>query len=193
MGERRDAHTVIVPRRPFFGEVLSDPQLILGNLLVSDECYHGAATRVDGVMEGRPRLTRSRLADVGEVLEQAATSAARYRQGPSLLVLPELSLPRAWFREVARHVTTFGGFGLIAGLEYLHSGSQPWVLNQVYAVMPGPFLSAAVWPWTKRHPAREEGVALGKRGVAFPPSASSDVSRARGGHQSVRECFGSHL
>ena len=116
VGERRDEHTVIVPKNSLFDEKkIGDPQLILGNLPVSDQCYHGAATRVNGSTEGRPRLTLDRLADVNEVLEQAARRAARYRPGQSLLVLPELSLPRAWFRGVATHVTTLGGFGLITG------------------------------------------------------------------------------
>ena len=178
VGERRDEHTVIVPKRSFLDEVdLGDPQLILGNLPVADQYYYGAATRVNGFPEGQPRLTLDRLADINEVLEQTARRAARYRQGPSLLVLPELSLPRAWFRDVATHVTTLGGFGLIAGLEYLHDANQPWVLNQVYAVLPGPLLSAAVWPWTKRHPAREEGATLGRRGLSFPRIATDDARR----------------
>ena len=177
VGERRDEHTVIVPKRSFLDEAgLGDPQLMLGNLPVSEACYHAAATRVSGSPVGRPLLTVHRLNDVREVLEQAARKAARYTEGPSLLVLPELSLPRTWFREVAKYVTKLGGYGLIVGLEYLHDVNEPWVLNQVYAVLPGPLLSAAVWPWTKRHAAREEAAALGEHGVVLRPNSPSPES-----------------
>ena len=96
-----------------------------------------------------------------------------------MLVLPELSLPRRWFRNVSNHVVRLGRFGLVAGLEYLHDPRHPHVSNQVFAVLPGPFSSAAAWPWTKRLPAREEGLQLGKLKptVSFPPAPSSSVPR----------------
>ncbi len=114
-----------------------------------------------------PILTARRLRGVREVLARAAERARAHRGGESLLVLPELSLPRAWFREVATYVTRHGGFGLIVGLEYLHDRTSPTVVNQAYAVIPGPFRSAATWPWSKGHPARDEEAELRRRGLSY--------------------------
>ena len=178
VGERTDAHTVSIPSTLFRREgAQGDPQLMLGNLGVSEECYEGAATRRNGSIYGRPLLTLNRLADLNEVLSIAAGRARRYTVGDSLLVLPELSLPRMWFRAVATHVTRFGQFGLVAGLEYLHDNGNPWVLNQAYAVIPGPYLSAAVWPWRKHYAARDEARELNKRGVSFRPVSAGEMQR----------------
>lgn len=67
----------------------------------------------------------------------------------------------------------------MTGLEYLHDPKHPQVSNQVFAVLPGPFSSAAAWPWTKRLPAREEGQQLAKLkpAVSFPPAPPSSVAR----------------
>jgi hypothetical protein len=80
---------------------------------------------------------------------------------------------------VSNHVVRLGRFGLVAGLEYLHDPKHPHVSNQVLAVLPGPFSSAATWPWTKRLSAREEGVELGnlKPALSFPPPPSSGLPR----------------
>ena len=91
-----------------------------------------------------------------------ATYVAKPRRGvgqagsPTLLVLPELSVPRRWFRAVASHIVRHGGFGAVMGLEYLHDLSGPFVLNQAFAVLPGAFGAVATWPWTKRWPADGE-------------------------------------
>lgn len=151
-----------------------EPRIILGNLVVEDAAWHAAATRVNGSPFGDPLLTKRRLQGLSDILEKAA----RISRGETLevLVLPELALPRKWFRTVANHVVRASQYGLVAGLEYIHHPTQPYVANQVFAVLPGPFMSVATWPWTKRLPAREEGRLLSrlKTPVSFrPPSASA--------------------
>ena len=170
VGSVLDDRTVKIPptSRPE-GGATGDPQLILGNLVCSSDYYDGAANRRNGSLTGRPVLNARRLRGVAETLARATERAREHQDGESLVILPELALPRAWFREVATYVTRHGGFGLIVGLEYLHDRSSPIVLNQAYAVIPGPFRSAATWPWTKGHPAREEEVELRRRGLSYRP------------------------
>ena len=120
-----------------------DPQLLLGNLVVPEECFEGATTPRAGSTTGCPVMSIARLEAVNKVLAEARARARAYRSGDSVLVLPELGVPRAWFREVASYVTRYGDFGLIAGLEYLHDAASRTVLNQVYAVIPGPYGSTA--------------------------------------------------
>ena len=55
------------------------------------------------------------------------------------------------------------------GLEYLHDPHHPHVLNQAFAVLPGPFGAVATWPWTKRWPADIEGKGLAALGLSFRP------------------------
>lgn len=156
---------------------LLDPRIILGNLSVANDAWEAAATRTAQAPYNVPVLTLGRLQGVAIVLEKA-TRVAR-RRVSAVLVLPELSLPRRWFRTVSNHVVRLGRFGLVTGLEYLHDPKRPYVSNQVFAVLPGPFSSAATWPWTKRLPAREEGLQLAKLkpAVSFPPAPSSSVPR----------------
>lgn len=154
-----------------------DPRIILGNLAVTPDAWAAAATRVPHAPYNAPLLTLGRLHGVARVIEKAAR-VARGRVS-AVLVLPELSLPRRWFRTVSNHVVRLGRFGLVAGLEYLHDPRHPQVSNQVFAVIPGPFSSAATWPWTKRLSAREEELQLAKLkpAVSFPPARSSSVRR----------------
>ena len=154
-----------------------DPRIILGNLSVSNGAWSAAATRTAHAPYNAPLLTLGRLEGVARVIEKA-TRVARGRVS-AVLVLPELSLPRRWFRTVSNHVVRLGRFGLVTGLEYLHDPKHPHVSNQVFAVLPGPFLSAAAWPWTKRLPAREEGGELAKLkpAVSFPPAPPSSMPR----------------
>lgn len=151
----------------------ADPRVILGNLPVSDEAWRAAAMRTGYSPFNKPLLTRLRLLGVATVLEKASR-VARGRS-PAVLVLPELSLPRRWFRAVSNHVVRLGRYGLVAGLEYLHDPRNLHVHNQVFAVLPGPFASAATWPWTKRLPAREEELQLAnlRPAMSFAPASSS--------------------
>jgi hypothetical protein len=154
-----------------------EPRIILGNLSVSNDEWTAAATRTAQAPFNAPILTLSRLRGVASVLEKA-TRVAPGRVS-AVLVLPELSLPRRWFRTVSNHVVQLGRFGLVAGLEYLHDPKQFHVSNQVFAVLPGPYSSAATWLWTKRLPAREEGLQLAKLrpAVSFPPAPPSNLPR----------------
>ena len=179
VGSVLDDQTVrIPPTPPLEGSTGGDPQLILGNLVCSSDYYDGAASRRNGSQVGIPILTTRRLRGVNEVLARATERAREHREGESLLILPELSLPRAWFREVATYVTQHGGFGLVVGLEYLHDRTSPTVVNQAYAVIPGPYRSTATWPWTKGYPAREEEAELQRRGLSYR-SHDAEAQRRR--------------
>ena len=159
---------------PRLGSALNlNPRIILGNLTVSEKAWEAAAIRTGHAPYNAPMLTLDRLQGVATILDRA-TSVARGRVS-AVLVLPELSLPRQWFRSVSNHVVRIGRFGLVAGLEYIHDPKNTYVSNQVFAVLPGPFASVATWPWTKRLPAREEGRLLAnlKPAVSFPPPSSS--------------------
>lgn len=182
IGKVIDSSTISIERasisRP--GRVKSsprEPRIILGNLVVEDSAWQAAATRVPGEPFGKPQLTKKRLQGLSEVLDKAARDSRG--DGPELLVLPELALPRKWFRTVANHVVRSGQYGLVAGLEYLHHPTHPYVANQVFAVLPGPFMSVATWPWTKHLPAREEGRLLSKlrSPVTFRPLSPSPIPR----------------
>lgn len=136
VGEVIDDHTIKIPGGLSLDQDgPNDPQLILGNSVVSEECFGRAATPKIGSTFGNPILTVKRLRDITELLSSAAKIVQRKKNCPNLLVLPELSLPRPWFREVATYVTKSGSFGLIVGLEYLHFLGKPWVLNQVYPLV----------------------------------------------------------
>jgi hypothetical protein len=154
-----------------------NPRIILGNLSVNDKAWEAAASRIGHAPYNAPVLTLDRLQRVASILDRA-TRVARGRVS-AVLVLPELSLPRRWFRAVSNHVVRLGRFGLVTGLEYIHDPKHAHVRNQVFAVLPGPFASAATWPWTKRLPAREEGRLLAnlKPPVSFPPPPSRSLSR----------------
>ena len=140
--------------------------MILGNLVSPGEGFTGAAKRVNGSLTGKPVLTVGRLRSLASILTSSSRLAKR---GPyrNLLILPELSLPRAWFRSVANHISRSESLGLVVGLEYLHHPTETWVFNQAWIVVPGPFHSAATWPWTKAHPARVEAEELKKYSVSF--------------------------
>lgn len=154
-----------------------DPRIILGNLTVSEKAWKAAAIRTGHAPYNAPMLTLDRLKGVASILDRATRLATGHVS--AVLVLPELSLPRRWFRSVSNHVVRLGRFGLVTGLEYIHDPKSAHVRNQVFAVLPGPFASVATWPWTKRLPAREEGLQLGMLTppVSFPPPPSSSLPR----------------
>lgn len=156
---------VVIPAFGLHDEPFRNPQIMLGNLVVPEDCFRRAAKPKSGSNAGDPVLSISRLRSVAEVLRRADAVADEN----SLLVLPELSIPRSWFRAIANHVARRGSYGLVAGLEYLHDYQKGLVYNQAYAVLPGPYHSVAAWPWTKRFPAREESEKLRGLHVAFDP------------------------
>lgn len=183
LGKVIDDVTVRFPYNEKITELPSDPRLIIGNLVVPEKPYwDGAATRVEGSENGRPVLNWPRLCSLATVVTKAtriAKAPAGGRARPSLLVLPELSVPRPWFRTLANHFVRFSGIGLVVGLEYRHHATRPLVYNQVFAVIPGPFSSVATWPWTKRLPSREEADALLKSTppLRFPTPPTPPHSR----------------
>jgi len=153
------------------------PRIILGNLSVEDKAWEAAAIRTGLAPHNKPILSLARLQGVASILERAT----RVAQGCSsaVLILPELSLPRRWFRPISNHVVRLGRFGLVTGLEYIHDPKNRYVRNQVFSVIPGPFASAATWPWTKRLPAREEGrqLAMLTPPISFPPPPNKTIPR----------------
>ena len=165
VGAVKRPYSVELPAYGFIDESRADPQIILGNLVVSDACFRASATPKEGSNVGMPILDVARLRSVAKVLRDADAVS----DGNSLLILPELSIPRRWFRSIAHHVVRRGVYGLVSGLEYRHDYRNRWVYNQAFAVVPGPFQSVAAWPWTKRFAAREEAMSLGKLGVGFDP------------------------
>jgi hypothetical protein len=178
--------------RDKFGPHAEGPRIILGNLVVEDKAWTAAAARTAKAPMGSPLLTFERLKGLATVLDKA--SRASHGHDSALLVLPELSLPRAWFRALSNYVVRFGRYGMVAGLEYLHDPVRPHVSNQVYAVLPGPFSSVAAWPWTKRLPAHEEASLLRQLPISltFPPlpkrTHSRTVVRSPWGSLSVLVC-----
>jgi hypothetical protein len=181
VGSVLDPSTIWLNREPGEGDDSEsgpmEPRIILGNLVVEDAAWKAAAKRVPGSPFGAPLLTKHRLQGLADVLDKAARASRS--NAPDVLVLPELSLPRRWFRTVANHVVKAGEYGLVAGLEYIHHGTHPYVANQVFSVLPGPFMSVAAWPWTKRLPAREEAHLLSmlKSPVSFRPPTPNPIPR----------------
>jgi len=178
VGDVLDDHTVVVPPEDDnlfdFAEPRQAPRLVLGGLVVTEQAWAAAA-------RGRPILNFHRLLGLSHILERAENVARRRglhgRRTPTLLLLPELSLPRTWFRSVANHIVRMGRLSLVTGLEYACESQAPIVHNQVYAVFPGPFRSVATWPWTKRLPARLEGQYLAA--LTPPRTFAPPTSRLR--------------
>ncbi len=167
-----DRETIRIPPNSWSTEVeIEEPQLILGHLVATSEYYDQSTRR-------RPTLTRERLRRVKRVLDGAVREAMLCSEGASFLVLPELSLPQKWFREVATHIARTGSHGLVVGLEYRFVESQK-VVNQTFAVMPGPFQSVATWPWTKGSPAEGERKCLEKRGLEYSSVPDGEQGRRR--------------
>jgi len=150
------------------------PLLVLGNLVTQDSAWKVMMRSEPNDHGEGSEMTATRLIGLETVISRAkAVSRAPGLSGrarrPTLLVLPELSVPRRWFRRLAHHIVRNLGLGAVMGLEYLHHRSKPYVLNQAYAVIPGPFQAVLTWPWTKRMPADEEGKQLAKYGLGFMP------------------------
>ena len=166
VGEVVDQTKVVLPLPAEPGtRPASDPRIILGNLRVSEAAYR-ASLRNRGA--GRVHESRERLEGIGLILEKASIAARGNPSQRSLLVLPELALPRAWLRPLANFVARENRFGLVTGLEYAH-GPSGTVRNQAVAALPGPFSSVAAFWWTKQYPADEELRLLRREKLSFPP------------------------
>lgn len=171
------------------------PRLILGNLTVDDTWFEAAATRVAGSLDGAPVRSLARLRGLAKVLVEAEAAAPPRNDGhpQGLLVLPELSLPRRWYRAIGNHLAKSCRIALIGGLEYLHDLKGPFVSNQVHAVFPTGGRSVALWSWTKNFPADLEGRALAKLPTALaflppPPPRPRTAVRTQFGALSVLIC-----
>ena len=102
------------------------------------------------------------------MLNKALYAARRglERGRPSLLVLPELSLPQRWLREVLKHLSWRAPYvTLVAGLEYRIAGKMAF--NEAICFVPRAFGAAAAWVWTKNRPAHAEEPLLKKNDFEF--------------------------
>lgn len=138
-------------------------RIVLGNLCTEVEWCSAA-------LRSMPVLTRERQARVARVINQAIEVAKAGRDPskvtPTLLVLPELSLPRRWQREVFSHLVSHGaGLGLVGGIEYDVKGRD--VYNEAVAFLPRSYSTSAGWVWTKGQPAHQEGRDLREAGFVF--------------------------
>lgn len=132
--------------------------LVLGNLRTEESWWAASPTK--------PVLTDERQKRLARVINQAL-DAAKYADGrPTLLVLPELSLPRQWLRQVCSHLArTEPLVSLVAGLEY--DVVEKKVYNEAIVYFPRKYFSAALWMWTKRRPAHHEAPELQELGFTF--------------------------
>ena len=91
---------------------------------------------------------------------------ARESDAPSLVLFPELAIPRMWIREIAWYCIR-RKYALVSGLEYEHVGPGE-VRNPVVVVIPGEAIGeATVVQLYKDYPANEERVLLAQRGYRF--------------------------
>lgn len=137
-------------------------RVILSNLPTGYAAFEAAA-------KGHPRLSLARLKTLDHALRDAqrAAYAAKKEELPSILVLPELSVPRRWTRALAEHAVR-ENLSIVAGIEYdltVHG-----VVNQAMGIFPAGMHTAAIVRWTKRNPARGEAAELRKLGTTFSVS-----------------------
>ncbi|WP_140864877.1 reverse transcriptase domain-containing protein [Myxococcus xanthus] len=135
-------------------------QIILGNLCTEEEWWTASLTN--------PVLTIERQRRLSRVINQAIDAAGRARRQDisTLFILPELSLPRRWLREVLRHISrSEPSLSIVAGLEYDIVGNK--VFNEAIAFLPRQYMSAAGWVWTKRRPAYREAIGIKKKQLEF--------------------------
>lgn len=191
VARRLDASTVDISGSEQWTDA-THTRIIIGNLAI-DEKWWKAAAQGREVLEGT--RTAARLRSLAEVLRKAQKAARQHQRRTgqrALLSLPELSLPRAWLRDVGNTLTREPSLALIVGLEYRRHPAKPGVLNQVIGIFPGPCDSAFVWIWTKRRPAREEAASLIAAGTEFatvaPPSCERTVVQSEFGALSVLVC-----
>ncbi|MDP2305531.1 MAG: hypothetical protein Q8P18_05850 [Pseudomonadota bacterium] len=145
------------------GEV-GGTKIVLGNLCTDESWWAPSLTN--------PVLTFERQRRLARVINEAIYAAKRAHGRPTLLVLPELSLPRRWLRQVCAHLSrSEPALSLVAGLEYDVIGNS--VYNEAIAFVPRPFFSAAGWIWTKRRPAHHEGPELVRHAHSFATRGAS--------------------
>jgi predicted amidohydrolase len=154
---RADEFTVDISQHFFlFGEPKKELLLVLGNLRTGTLGPWPAA-------KGKPEITRERLTSLGRIVNLAIER--RVRSGlATLLLLPELSVPRRWIRPLADRLIA-EDVSFVAGLEYARLGGG--VVNDALGVFAAGFHAAAVCRWRKTRPAREEAAMLIGKKVKF--------------------------
>ncbi len=143
---------------------LEDLQLVLGNLSTDLAWFEAAA-------KGTPTVTRGRMAGIGRIVNEAIRARHKSKR-PTLLVLPELSLPKRLLRAMA-HRLLGEEVNLVAGLEY--SAGPSGVINEAVGVFAPGFKVAAVCWWPKTLPARGEFQELRKLGLSFTEYSESPM------------------
>jgi len=139
------------------GDRSKTTRVILANLKTDVDAFERAVNE-------QPVLSLERLRRLDCVLRDAklASEHARRMGISSLLVLPELSIPTRWVRQLARHAVQ-AGISLIGGVEYAPDG-RGGLFNQAVGIFPAAWRSVAVVRWTKTLPADSEGDALWRAG-----------------------------
>jgi hypothetical protein len=130
--------------------------IVLGNL-TGDEAWAWAAAK------GAPVTSPERLTSLAKVVNRAIRISRRHRVR-TILVLPELSVPRAWLRLVAEHLVS-ENVSLVSGVEYHRQAGA--VSNEAVGVFEAGFNMGVVCVWPKGKPAREEERKLLAKGVRF--------------------------
>ena len=159
-----DEFTIDITRpSPWVGQ-RKELNVVLGNLQAGENGPWAAA-------EGCPEMTRRRVTSLGRVVN--STIERSIRTGVStLLLLPELSLPRRWLRPLADRLIA-ENIGLVVGLDY--ANGLDGVVNEAVGVFPAGFHATAVCRWRKSRPAREEAKELLERGLQFVTGSSAST------------------
>jgi hypothetical protein len=134
-----------------FGSVQRRMDMVLGNLLTEKNWFDAAA-------QGRPVVTRRRVRDLGIIVNEAIDH--RKRTGNrTILLLPELSIPRRWVRRLASRLLE-ENVDLVTGLEYRKSGKK--VVNEAIGVFGIGYRAGIVCSWRKNRPATGELIELAR-------------------------------
>lgn len=156
-GDRGPVVTVGDPPQP------NTVRVILGNLPVGGDAFKAAAL-------GKPIRTTKRLQTLDRILRDARRAARdAARDGiPSILVLPELSIPRRWVRSLAEHAAA-EEISIVAGVEYRRTKNG--LANEAIGIFPNglrrTWKKAAFVQWTKQYPSHREGLELSRLGQKF--------------------------
>lgn len=161
----------------------ADVRVALANLPVGIPEYRAAVA-------GRPILTHQRLRLLDSAWRELRASLKRKSPGvSSLFVLPELSVPRLWWRPLLSQAAR-DDVSVVAGLEYERNGVTT-VRNEAVGVFATGYRRAAVVHWTKRHSAAHEGEELTKAGLSLSGPAMVSprlVVKSREGRLGVLIC-----
>jgi hypothetical protein len=136
--------------------------VVLGNLDVDIKWFHAA-------LREHPHQSHRRAEALAGVINRARELRVRLSATrdttPILVLLPELSMPRAWLRFFANSLLR-EEIGIVTGLEYFVD--RRVVTNEAVGVFPTDgYYSGQVEVWQKTHPAREEEHILKAKGFTF--------------------------